>query len=459
MRSGEVQVWSIGDGVVRAVIQSQSKYERGLAIGLESRSVIGIGNDFATPVAWDVETGKEIRKFVATAGKDKVVLTQELWPSPDGSGVTTMTSVSDDGAGKHCLIRWDIRSGKEIDRIVLPRIEWQDVKYALSPDGEWVFHSGIVNRIEPNSKMKHVDFGDLGIRAPQFTSDGRYAAIPFWPRMTQTDADPGVLVLLNLTTLKRSSLPSGKAMLVQFSPDKKYVALTSADAVSLWEIAARSLIRRFQFSSKSATPTAISFTRNGRHVVIGSSDGTALVWDFAKTTHGPKGEVTPLSNANLDSHWEALAGTDPVAAYDAGWELADRPAKIVAKCRAKLTPIKPAEEAVVRRWLKDLDDPVFSVRERAERELITMGDEAVGVLRTLAAGPLSFEQTSRVKRILSAADTDVLTGDMLRQVRAVAILERADTPDSRAVLDSLASGVANARLTREAKSALARMKR
>ena len=47
--------------------------------------------------------------------------------------------------------------------------------------------------------------------------------------------------------------------------------------------------------------------------------------------------------------------------------------------------------------------------------------------------------------------------DALRMVRAVEVLEDIGTPEARAVLEHLAAGVAEARRTREAKAALARL--
>ena len=46
---------------------------------------------------------------------------------------------------------------------------------------------------------------------------------------------------------------------------------------------------------------------------------------------------------------------------------------------------------------------------------------------------------------------------MLRQVRAVEALERAGTPEARAMLEKLGQGAADAPLTREARAALGRM--
>jgi hypothetical protein len=48
-------------------------------------------------------------------------------------------------------------------------------------------------------------------------------------------------------------------------------------------------------------------------------------------------------------------------------------------------------------------------------------------------------------------------GDVLRSVRAAEVLERIGTPEARRLLGQLATGAAEARLTREAKAALKRL--
>jgi RNA polymerase sigma factor (sigma-70 family) len=65
----------------------------------------------------------------------------------------------------------------------------------------------------------------------------------------------------------------------------------------------------------------------------------------------------------------------------------------------------------------------------------------------------------RVAQLLDKVDSDVMTPDQLRGVRAVEALEYAGSGEARQLLQSLASGAAEARLTREAKASLARLRR
>jgi hypothetical protein len=50
-------------------------------------------------------------------------------------------------------------------------------------------------------------------------------------------------------------------------------------------------------------------------------------------------------------------------------------------------------------------------------------------------------------------------GQTLRSLRAIEVLEHLATPEARQVLQKLAEGAPNVRLTREAKAALARLEK
>ena len=62
-----------------------------------------------------------------------------------------------------------------------------------------------------------------------------------------------------------------------------------------------------------------AFTADGRSVISGSVDGTALVWDVSDLLSRPKAE--PLTPDGLNEHWNELANADARVAYRASWAL------------------------------------------------------------------------------------------------------------------------------------------
>ena len=90
-----------------------------------------------------------------------------------------------------------------------------------------------------------------------------------------------------------------------------------------------------------------------------------------------------------------------------------------------------------------------------ESELADLAEPAL--LAALHDKP-SVEKRRRVEDLLKRLDASV-SPELLRGVRAVEVLESLGTPEARQVLQTLAKGAAEARLTREANAALKRGKR
>ena len=170
------------------------------------------------------------------------------------------------------------------------------------------------------------------------------------------------------------------------------------------------------------------------------------------------GEVLlPMSWPGCGTRWP---GADAVKAYRAEWELADQPAEAVALLRDRLKPVKAADAGTVRQLVAKLDASEFAEREKATEELQNLGCAAVPVLRQALKGEVSAEQRKRVEEVLAAVTAPaILSGDSLRQMRAVSVLERAATADARKLLSELAAGNPEARLTKEAAEAAVRMSR
>jgi len=75
-------------------------------------------------------------------------------------------------------------------------------------------------------------------------------------------------------------------------------------------------------------------------------------------------------------------------------------------------------------------------------------------------GDLSVESRRRVERLLAAPPPrSVPTGDLLRRLRAIGVLERLDSPAAAKLLEALASGAPGARQTQEAKLATQRKRK
>jgi hypothetical protein len=121
--------------------------------------------------------------------------------------------------------------------------------------------------------------------------------------------------------------------------------------------------------------------------------------------------------------------------------------------------VKVADAATVKRLVADLDSDTFATRVKASKELEALGEAAAGALRRALKDKPSLEVHKRIEALLKRLRPPVTAGETLRALRAVAVLEDIGDAECRKLLKALAGGAAEARLTGDAKAALARLNR
>jgi hypothetical protein len=110
----------------------------------------------------------------------------------------------------------------------------------------------------------------------------------------------------------------------------------------------------------------------------------------------------------------------------------------------------------VQKRIADLDNDRFTIREAALRELESIGGSARSLLRQALQGQLSQEARRRIEQLLEKLHRSIPSAQV-RELRAIEVLEATETTDTRQILQKLAQGAPEARLTQEAKAALERL--
>ena len=147
---------------------------------------------------------------------------------------------------------------------------------------------------------------------------------------------------------------------------------------------------------------------------------------------------------------------------EAAWTIglkAGRPPFTRPRLKELVPPMERVDPARLAALLADLDHDQFVRRQRAMEALAALDTAARDALQQHLATVSSAEARQRAAELLHRIDRQELTGEALRQARAVEALERAGTPAARAVLEELAQGQPGATLTRQAEAALGRMKK
>jgi hypothetical protein len=236
-----------------------------------------------------------------------------------------------------------------------------------------------------------------------------------------------------------------------FSPDGRLLASSDKDAVHVWEVATGKEIRCFR--GHHSEIRSLAFSGNGRRLVSAGNDCTVLVWELGAATLSARG----ASEKGVAAWWADLAAADAAKAYAAIWRLAENPAASVPLLRRHLRPVTDAEMKVIRQHLQDLDSEAFGTRERAFQQLQRLGWAAEPMLRRALEEKPSLETRRRIERLLEALDNRPSTGELLRTVRALAVLEYAGTPEAHRLLRELAAGAPGGWLTQEAKPVCERL--
>jgi WD40 repeat protein len=440
------RLWDLATGRPRAALDEPDCIPA--AAFSPDGKVFAAGCYHGTPVLADVATGRKIRACAGApqlidslayspdgkllAGTGWIAESIRLWDAaaaelpplgklPQGGGARCL-AFSPDGrhlatGGMDRVIRlWDVAGRKEVRQLVGQ--EGSIWGLAFAPDGKRIAAVTAVGKYN-------------------FHANGTDRAVRVW------DVDTGQ-VRQTLTG------PASGSWSVAWSPDGRVLATGGEDhQIRLWETTTGG--ERTRLYGHEGPVTALAFTADGSRLVSASSDSTALVWDL-RSVGGP---ARPPGLDDLSGLWEDLAAEDAGRAFRAVAALAAAPGPSAAWFHEKVRPARPADPGRVERLIAELDDGRFAVRRKAAEELEALGELASPQLRRALEDHPPLEVRRRLLELLGHLEK--LTAEGRRALRTVEVLERLGTPEARQLLAALAAGAPGARVTEEAKAAVARL--
>ncbi len=326
--------------------------------------------------------------------------------------------------GKGPMRLEDLATGEPL--LTLPDLEGQSTPLAFAPDGRLLASTTFAPAPEGG--------GDRGRAGAQAWT------LRLWEVMTATE-------LLALPAVSNSR--------IAFSPDGRVLALSAPlQEILLWDLKRGQELRRLK--GFAADVTSLAFSPDGSRLVSGLSDSTLLVWDVSGVS-----KARQPSNTGAESvgrAWADLAADAPKA-FLARWALAGAPDMAVPLLGDRLKPAQSADATRLRRLLAELDSERFAVREEARKGLEELGDLAAPALRQALREKPALEVSRRIQGLLEKLHGPVTQLELRRALRAVAVLEDIATPEARRLLERLAQGAPEARLTQAAKASLERLAR
>jgi WD40 repeat protein len=402
---------------------------------------------------WDVATGKELKPFPGL--KDAITMVALY---PDGRALVS--------GGKERQARlWDVPAGKELGAISW-KGDWADIRGAFSPDGKVLATASYKPKVQLWDVATGRPRGELrggkkyGVSFVAFSPDERVVAAT-GPDGAVYVWDLGTGKELSVFTRHREGGLYFGGSAIAFSPDGRFLATTSHFyEFGLWEVATGEPVG---FWKRPPTPTddsldaALAFSPDGRTVACGGGgDYAVLIWDVTGLLQDGRLPLRKWAAREMADLWVDLADGQAPAAYQATWKLAASE-QTVGFLRERLHPVPVADPEQVARLLHELDSDRFGVRDQAAQQLEDLRDGIEPALARALAGRPSLEFRRRVERLL--AELSPTAPKRLRELRAVTALEYLGTPEARRLLQDLAAGAANSRLTREAKAALERLRK
>jgi hypothetical protein len=213
-----------------------------------------------------------------------------------------------------------------------------------------------------------------------------------------------------------------------------------------------------EITNRGCGTQTIAFSPDHRMLATGHRDGAVLLWKVPQKSDDNPHELT---DAERDALWTDLGSESPVKAQVAIERLVRSRSAAVALITAKMGLHPAPVDTAIAALVQELDSDEFATRENAMKKLREYGARAELPLRKALQGSTSLEMMRRIDILLESMPVPLqelpLSGDALRAVRAVELLERINTTDSKNLLEALAMGAADARQTQEAKASLGRL--
>jgi WD domain, G-beta repeat len=407
----------------------------------DGRLIVGCGLD-RTIRLWEAETGRELRHLDGH--------TQIAWMAQFLPGGEHILSVGEDGT----IRIWAAYDGKEIGQFMgHPGPIWC---MALSPDGHWLATGGSdgVMRLwdmstgRPRRTLEGSHGGGVG--ALMFSPDSRTLASTGWQ-------DQKVFLWEVATARCRRQIPhDGGSKALVFPPHGNSLITAGNDKnIRVWDLCSGKELPPLE--GHKGTVNGLALSRDGQTLVSVSNDNTVRTWNLS--SHAAARKPVSWPARQLEAGWSALARVDAKSAFDAVTALAASPEQTLAFLRDRLRPSASPNVQKISALIADTNHGQYAVRQAASFELQRLGEEAESHLLRAVREPVSLESKRRAERVLKSLESRGLSAETLRAMRAVELLERIGGPDARHMLEALAAGAPDTRLTLEAQASLRRMPR
>jgi WD40 repeat protein len=417
---------------------------------------------FVSGQRWDLKSGQPIQQ----KGDDDFMFEQtnsyRAVTSPDARVAASFLN-------GHALMFWDPAKSVALHTIEPEKKNRGDwFAFAFAPNrkiaaaGKWFapITDPMDETLPPTIQLWDIEAGKRGktmrglptpVARLMFSPDGETLAVISFPTRLELWHLPTGRLLREMFLEEIEELPKVYSMpTVAFSPHGQWLAFTHQEGeIILVETLTGKEIQKLR--GHQGFITSLAFSPDNRRLLSGGRDTTALLWSIT-----PENPPLPTDWKDAEKLWQTL-GASPEFAYKVVWALMAHPDKAIDVIDKRLKPDEGASEKEIRELIRNLASPKFTQRDVAMRRLKIIGTRSLPLLEEALKGSPDLETTRRIQELLRTVET-TLTPEMLRDLRAMQVLEMIGTAGARTILTDIARGDAGAGKTRHAQAILDRWK-
>ncbi|MBI3410848.1 MAG: hypothetical protein HY040_21130 [Planctomycetes bacterium] len=467
-----IKLWDRVSGICLRTLNGHISSIHGLRFDPDGKFIASVSND-GTARIWNVATGEEHQDLRRSQGWGATTV---ITFTADGKIVGAILSedLKDDPLrftrAQGVLRLWEMDSGRERLNTTVPVLAFHAAA-AVSRDGRWIAigprGAGILDNPRPRPfelietatgrQQTIADPRITWLRHLAFTEDGEVLGV----------SDPATIHLFQTKTRKylRAIHPLGDQIQIRefaFSPDGRYVVVSydgrQNDGITMRLVELASQKPVLEFKSEFHWHSSMNFSADCNTLITGGGLTSAYIWGLEPDSWRQGIPKEKRNRKALMSAWADLAASEGVKAYEAIWTFVASRDDGVAILKEQLPPAEPTPVETIKKLLAGLDHGEFKVRAKATEDLRKLGPRAEGPLRQALVKPSSLEAARRIEKLLVELEQPFHSPEALRHFRAVEVLERLGNSQARTLLEAWAAGDPTARLTIEARQALARLR-
>ena len=242
------------------------------------------------------------------------------------------------------------------------------------------------------------------------------------------------------------------------APDNRLLVTTDEGFLRVWDLATGKERRQWPLPVTMTDSWGRTFVHrlavaaDSRRAFTALADGTTLVWDLTPALRPAEPLVEAPSAKDIAAWWDELASPDAARAYAALWRLSEAPdAAVVSFFRRHVRAAVDTDLATARQHIAELNSDKFDVRDKAFKALQSLSHTATPALRQALENNPPLEVRRRVESLLAGMPNLAKSPLILRQVRAIDVLEHLASKEATRLLTELAAGLPHAAQTREAR--------